>query len=492
MTLSLFRARALLSAAQAKAADAYSINEAGIPGIVLMEHAGRAVADEAQRMAKIERAVIVTGPGNNGGDGWVAARHLWGRGIPCPVLALRSPAELVGDSAQAAGMFERSARLQGWQVQGRAWHAIHAADTLSAFVFSFCPDVIIDAVFGTGLTRPPAGALDAVLQAVNASGLPVLAVDLPSGLPTDGDAPRGAVVSAARTVTFSRAKIAHFGEPGASLCGALACVDIGLQAPPLEEISTFVVEDAFAPGDDDAAHKNFFGHVAVVEGSAATRGASHLAARAALRMGAGLCTLLTDDPTRVRPAELMARDLSTTDMGDFRAVVVGPGLGSTSTLPGLLQRARAAGCRVVADADALPLLQPGDAAVVTPHPGEAARLLQTTSSDIQRDRLAAARALQQRLGAIVVLKGAVPVVCDAQHAFFIPGYHPALAVAGSGDVLAGAIGALLARGLSPLDAAVLGAVAHQRAGASLGRRGHLATEIADALCGALVARESNR
>lgn len=486
--------------------DAWTIDELQVPGIVLMEHAGRAVAERVLDVAPRGPVLVLTGPGNNGGDGWVLARHLWGRGVAAPVIAMKGPRDLKGDAAQAAAMFHRAASALGWRApdDGPAWRAVTSAQELTEAVARFGPVVVVDALFGTGLSRGLEGLAGDLVAAVADVGVPVLAVDLPSGLPTDGEAPKGPCVEARWTVTFGARKIAHASEPGRFLCGDVRVVDIGLQAPAEERaaIATFRAPPLDAlrpPAPRESEHKGSFGHVALLEGSPRTAGAARLAARGALRAGAGLVTLLVDDPaagaSRDLP-EVMHRALASDEALDgIDAVVLGPGLGrdeaSLERGRRVLAAARDRDLPVVVDADALPLLLEGGPAlraVATPHPGEAGRLLGTSTKDVQADRLAAARALHQAsTGAghrvTWILKGACPVVLDeAGRAVVCEGGSVPLAVGGSGDVLAGVLGALLARGLSLDGAALLGAVAHQEAGRGLAqraRRGFLASEIAD-------------
>ncbi len=508
----------LWSAAQARAADAYTIEDLGVPGIVLMEHAGKAVAD-AVRARGVARAVVFAGPGNNGGDGWVIARHLWGAGVPCPVVTLRSPDELGGDASLAAQMFLAAAEARGWSCAPFAgpFFLMDLADDVQQLLDVTTPDVVVDALFGTGLSRALEGVGARVVEGLSRARVPVVAVDLPSGLPTDGEAPLGPCIFADETVTFAGKKIAHASEPGVTRCGVVRVVDIGILAPADAAPAAFRLVDARAlvPAAAVDAHKGRFGHVLVVMGKSA--GASRLAARASLRAGAGLASVLVPPPppAGARPAveglpeaELMVRLLGAPSssgaadaLSGIAALVVGPGLGHENgeEARALLEAAAAASVPCVVDAEAVDVLvrtRAGGAlaglrAVVTPHPGEAARVLDSTSAEVQRDRVAALRALKERCGAgiVAVLKGSCPLVLgDDGRVVVVEGNAPALSVAGSGDVLAGAVGGLLARGMPPAHAALAAVQAHQRAGAALGAqedRGHLAGEIADALPAAL-------
>ncbi|MBI1947093.1 MAG: NAD(P)H-hydrate dehydratase [Deltaproteobacteria bacterium] len=489
-------AEPLASAAQARAADAHTIEDLGVPGIVLMEHAGRSVAEAARRLVLgLERALLFAGPGNNGGDGWVAARHLWGSGVPCPVVTLKAPDQLAGDAGLAAQMFLATAEAHGWRSSalGGAFLLVDLADDVDALIAAAAPGMLIDALFGTGLTRAVEGVAANVIAALSRATVPVLAVDVPSGLPTDGQAPLGPAVRAAHTVTFGQRRVAHASEPGLFHSGHTTVVDIGLLSPPGASVPAalrLVEAQALVPPLDKAAHKGRFGHVGVVEGEPERAGAAHLAARAALRAGCGLCTLVVEGaPSRSPAPELMVRGgASAAEIAAaFDAVVLGPGLGARAARARpLIEACAAVGTPMVVDAEALDALAAGAPrelrAVCTPHPGEAGRLLSTSAASVQGDRLAAARALVERLGSVVVLKGACPVIAaPGVTPYVVEGGAPALAVAGSGDVLAGVIGALLGRGLAPLDAALVGVQAQQRAGLRLATRGALASDIADAV-----------
>lgn len=481
----------LWTAAQSRAADAYTIDEMGVSGLVLMEHAGRAVADHVKaRHPGASHAVVFAGPGNNGGDGWVVARHLWSAGLPCPVVTLRDPSELTGDARAAASTFLKAAAARGWRspALGGAFLVFGDGHDAERIVQASDADVIVDALFGTGLTRALEGHAAQIVHSLAQVPLPVVAVDLPSGLPTDGGAPLGPCVRATTTVTFAGRKIAHACEPGHALCGEVHVVDIGILAPHGAEAEVFRLLDAspLLPNTTPDAHKGHYGHVAVVMGQAG--GAARLAATASLRVGAGLASILAEHPTMVPEPELMVRAANADALEGIDVLVIGPGLGHAhaGAARALLLDAAARGTPVVVDAEAIDVVaaEPiaGLCGVATPHPGEAGRALGKRNLDVQRDRIAAARALEAKLGGlVVVLKGSCPMVAGGGPLVVVEGGVPALAVAGSGDVLAGAIGGLLGRGLSPRDAAILGVAAHQRAGRSLPTRGHLAGELAKAL-----------
>jgi NAD(P)H-hydrate epimerase len=484
----------LLRAAEARARDRHTIDALGVPGLVLMEHAGRAVADVvggelARRPGSV---LVVCGAGNNGGDGHVCARHLLARGVDVVVVSSVDPARLTGDAATAATLLSRAAAHLG--------HPGIAVGELPARIAGQTPAVIVDALFGTGLSRPlddDGVATVVAIDALRDRGAVVVAVDIPSGLPCDGQAPAGPTVRADVTVTFGGRKVAHHAEPGRERCGRVIDVDLGFIPPPDEAPGIHRLVGVDLPAVDVTAHKGRFGHVGVIVGRPGLGGAAVLSATSALRAGAGLVTLIGDvDVTR--PVEVMAATADDEAALQLDALVVGPGLSTRggdgdAAVCERVRRLRAAAVAdgrtlwTVADAGALGVLHQGDADVWTPHPGEAARVLASSVADVQRDRLAAARALVDRLGGVVVLKGHAPIVATAARAVVIDGDTPALAVAGSGDVLAGLIAAGLGGALGPgtVDDIVGASVwLHQQAGAGEAR-GLLASELAARLRGVI-------
>jgi NAD(P)H-hydrate epimerase len=495
----------LQSAELARAADRWTIDVVGVPGLVLMEHAGRTVADvvcaELARVGTVGAvgavggAVVdvVCGPGNNGGDGWVCARHLAGRGVRVRVLSLVSPTRLKGDAGLAAALFLRARTEIFTEATAVVVDGVDDADIAEA-LGGGTAGVVVDALHGTGLSRPLDEGTARVVAAIAARrdrGARVVAVDVPSGLPADGAAPMGAVVAADVTVTFSGRKIAHVAEPGFVLCGAVVDVDIGILRAPDVAHDVAVLESVRLCAPSPTSHKGTWGHVGIVVGEPGTVGAALLAARGALRAGAGLVSLLVSTQSAagldhvVRPPEVMVRALDDNGLAGVDVVVVGPGLSPerARAMVALLVCARGRGVRVVADAGALGMFPAGLVDVSTPHPGEVARVLGMSSTAVQGDRLAAARALVQRLGGTVVCKGAAPVVATSTRAVVVPGGVPALAVGGSGDVLAGVVGAALAGAFgacSVEDAAAAAVWLHQQAGRTLSR-GAGAGEIADAI-----------
>ncbi len=459
----------LLTPAQMGRADALAPG-LGAPGVQLMEHAGRAVARAIRARLRPCRTLVLCGPGNNGGDGYVIARHLQQEGWPVTVAAL-APPRAGTDAAWAAA---------GWHGPTTAFTPAEAARAA----------LVVDAVFGAGLARDVDGLAAQTLAAASR----VVAVDVPSGLDGASGAVRGFAPQADLTVTFFRLKPGHLLLPGRRLCGELVLADIGLPAAVLAEIrpdcrinlpGLWRVPPLRLDG-----HKYSRGHVTILGGAAMT-GAARLAAEAARRTGAGMLTIAAHGNADLyragaagvlvdeRPVEVLLSD-------PRRNVwVCGPGLGIDATraaLPVLL----ASGRQVVADADAFsacagnPAALRG-AAVLTPHEGEFARVF----GAIGANRLEAARAAARQTGAVVLLKGPDTVVAapDGQ-AVINASAPPWLATAGAGDVLAGIIAGLLAQGMRTLDAAAAGAWLHGRA-ARLAGPGMLAEDIVPRLAAAI-------
>ncbi|MGA0607053.1 NAD(P)H-hydrate dehydratase [Phenylobacterium sp. VNQ135] len=439
------------------AADRAAI-EGGTPGEALMERAGAAVADAVCARFRPQPAAVLCGPGNNGGDGYVVARLLKQRGWPVEVRALAEPA--TADARAAAARWDGDVRpLDGEAPAG----------------------LIIDALFGAGLARPLDGVAAAVAQRV-ARPEKVVAVDTPSGLPGDTGDPKGPVFHAALTVTFHARKPAHVLEPGRSLCGEVVVADIGLgeTASRLVENGPDLWLERF-PWPTAASHKHERGRLIVVSGGAWSTGAARLAARAGLRIGAGLVTVLSPTEALASNAAhleaVMLRPFET-DLeleqaaADVDAAVIGPAAGvDESTLLNVLALART-GAALVLDADAITVFRDDPEElfsvldrddVLTPHPGEFERLFPGLLKGAP-ERITAARAAAQKAGAVVLLKGADTVIAapDGRAAVNVNG-SPWLATAGSGDVLAGFIGGLVSQGMESFEAACAGAWIHAEA-----------------------------
>jgi len=492
----------LVTAAEMRALDRHTIETLGVPGELLMECAGRAVAAFAEAMLGEDgRALVVCGPGNNGGDGLVAARHLHLRGVPVGVVLVGEAGALRGD---AAANLER-ARRAGVAFEGSDWRAGPE-------------DVLVDALFGTGLARALDGAMAEAVRRANAAGdaCPVLAVDLPSGLDADRGQPLGACVAADVTLTLGLPKLGLALEPGRSHAGRVFVARIGIAdaAPGVAPAASLLTATGAGAGlrpRPVAGHKGTFGHVLVVAGSRGKAGAAALAGEGAARIGAGLVTLACPEPVRAEVAALLAEAMTAPlpagaegelargaerELGALAeartAVVLGPGLGRGEAVRAVVRAAVPALARpLVLDADGLvafagcPEALRGRAAatVLTPHPGEAAMLLGASADALNRDRVGAARELAERTGAVAVLKGAATVVAEPGGRLRVnPTGGPALATGGTGDVLAGAIGGLLAQGLDAFEAASVGAYVHGLAGDRLasarGAAGVLARDVA--------------
>lgn len=461
----------------------------GIPGYELMKTAGRAAADAAARAPLGTRIAIVCGPGNNGGDGFVAARILAARGYRVELGLVGSRDRLRGDAALA------SADWKGPVVPASELDLDGTG-------------VVIDALFGAGLDRDVTGEAAAVIDAINRSPARVVAVDLPSGIQGRTGAVMGVAVRADETVTFFRAKPGHYLLPGRTHVGRLTIADIGIPDSVLEAIRPAAFRNREAlwldamPNPAAEGHKYSRGHLVVVSGGMLHTGAARMAARAGLRIGAGLVTLASPpDALAVNAAHLTAVMLRRIDgaaalaemLTDerFNAVVAGPALGTGDATVDLVEAALATKAALVLDADALTVFRddPGrlfsqiaarEAPVVlTPHDGEFARLfpdLATLPGKLDRTRAAATRS-----GAVVLLKGADTTVAHPDgRASIADNAPPHLATAGSGDVLAGMIGGLLAQHMPAFEAVSAAVFLHGEAGNEVGR-GLIAEDLPEAV-----------
>jgi hydroxyethylthiazole kinase-like uncharacterized protein yjeF len=479
----------LLTPAEVGEADRLTI-AAGTPGIELMEIAGRAVADAvAARCAPGATVAIACGPGNNGGDGFVAARLLRARGFSVRLGLLGPRDRLRGDAVLAADRWKGDVLpLPRLDLAGAA--------------------VVVDALFGAGLDRAVTGEAADTIAAINASGAAVVAVDLPSGIQGETGQVMGVAVRADESVTFFRPKPGHVLMPGRGHVGQLTIADIGIRPGVLDEIAprAFLNRPALwrdaMPTLKADGHKYDRGHAVIVSGGMTQTGAARLAARAALRVGAGLVTLASPpDALAVNAAHLTAIMLKRMDGAEglaalledrrLNSVGLGPGLGPVAVARPLVEAALGSGAAVVIDADGISAFRDDPEAlfalirgragpvVLTPHDGEFARLfpdLADLPGKLDRARRAAARS-----GAIVLLKGGdTTVAAPDSRAVIADNAPPYLATAGSGDALAGMIVGLLADGMPAFDAAAAAVWLHGEAGAVLGR-GLIAEDLADAL-----------
>jgi len=459
----------LLTPHEADEADKLAMGE-GALGIDLMEAAGNAVGKAVQTRWSRRRVVVLCGPGNNGGDGFVAARRLEAAGWPVRVGLLSSPRGLPKDAAYHAGL---------WRLGIEPFSAAILDDA----------ELVIDAVFGSGLSRPIEGVARRVLEDLQRRGLPICAVDIPSGVDGATGAVLGTAAGAEVTVTFFRKKPGHLLFPGRGLCGEVVVADIGISANVLEKIapSTFENDPALwlsrYPWPQASGHKYGRGHALILGGSAMT-GASRLTATAALRVGAGLATLAAPASvwsvyatalTSVMVSPIEDASAFAALLGDKRknAVAIGPGAGVGPATRQSVLAALATGRAVVLDADAITSFSEGPEelfaaidgpCVLTPHEGEFARLF-----DVAGDKLFRARSAAAKSGAVILLKGADTVVAAPDgRAVINSNAPPDLATAGSGDVLTGLVAGLLAQGLGPFDAASAAAWMHGAAAALVG------------------------
>jgi NAD(P)H-hydrate epimerase len=503
----------VLSAEQMRAADRAASETLGLPSLLLMENAGRGVAELVASSIDAGRArepvVVVSGGGANGGDGFVVARHLARRGLRARVLLAAPRARLAGDAAVMHAALDRMGGVPiddgaGWTDEA-AWRA-RLADA----------GVIVDAIFGIGLRDDVTGVPAAALAAMNAIDAYKVAVDIPSGLDADTGRVHGVAFRADLTATMGARKLGLVLDAAAPV-GTVEVVDLGV---PLETPAGALVRWIEAapvlaelPRKASTAHKGSAGHLLVIAGSEGKTGAAVLAGRSALRGGAGLVTLASTARGQAaldaKVVELMTARYTDTDDADAResatvlaalagrmdAVALGPGIPTGPNMRGVVRDlASRLAVPMVLDADALNLLGTeivrvlsitAAPRILTPHPGEMARLLGRRVEEVEADRLGVARDLAVRSKAVVVLKGARTLVAAPDGTVYVnPAATGALATAGSGDVLTGLIGGLLAQGMEPLAAARAGVFLHGAAGEALGARlgsGVTAGDLPDAI-----------
>ena len=470
----------VLTTTEMEQADRIAI-ASGTPGFALMLSAGQAVAQAAIDLVEQGPILVVAGRGNNGGDGFVAAAELAARSRDVSVILLCERDSLQGDAASAA---------RGWK---------HPVLPFNPQAIG-SPALIIDALFGAGLNRPVKGDPNVMIEAINSSGVPVLSVDLPSGINGTTGAVMGVAVRATETITFFRRNPAHLLLPGRIYCGRVRVVDIGIGAEVLNEIRPATFEnvpefwrDSFPVPRIDG-HKYARGHAVAVSGDQAATGAARLAARGALRAGAGLVTLLSPDNALAVNASaltaVMVRSINSKEdfigvLEDKRnnACVIGPGAGVGERTREFVLAALAAKCGLVLDADALTSFAgapdqlfaaiKADAeprVVLTPHEGEFPRLFSDMGNkNPYRSKLERVRAAAERAGAVVLLKGPDTVVASPDgRATIASNAPPWLATAGAGDVLAGMIAGLMAQRVPAFEAACIGVWMHGEAGSEAG------------------------
>lgn len=485
----------ILDAQQMRNIDHRTTERFGVPSIVLMENAAIAVVDAIfERYPESERVAIFCGVGQNGGDGFAIARHLENRGVVPVVLIVGDRNAIRGDARTNLDICERLG-IPIYDDDDADVALAHAGDA----------DLIVDAIFGTGLNRAPSGVHAEVIRGIAELRIPVLAVDVPSGVNASWPEPFDPCVQAEVTVTFAAPKVCHVFEPGALYCGEVIVAEISIPEIAIDEelvqlalITPKDVEPHVAPRLS-STHKGSYGHVAIIAGSPGRSGAAVMAARGAIRTGAGLVSVMTDPETAklVHVSSIESMTYSGEDLHEFlankSAVLVGPGLPDD-------ERAYE-NTRAILDAIALPAIIDASALnafagrladvnprglprVITPHPGELARLLDTDTRAINRDRIAAAREAARVANCVVVLKGHQTLVAEPDgHVYVNPTGNPGMASGGMGDVLSGIVAALLARGTDPLDAACAAVYLHGLAGDlvrdAMGDTGLAAMDVAE-------------
>ncbi len=509
----------VVTAEEMRQLDRRTIEGIGIPGPVLMENAGRgAICAMRHGFPGLEsrRIAVVCGRGNNGGDGFVIARYLLDMGAEVDVFLAATTDQVTGD-----------ARIP-LEALKRLGVPIREIDKGRGCAPSDIPwdsyGLIVDALLGTGIRSEVEGLFRELIAAMNGSKAPIIAVDIPSGLSADTGRPLGAAVEATLTVTFGLPKLGQFLYPGRRLCGELWVVDIGIPRQVVEGYSPscrVVTPEGLRgslPSRPPDAHKGHFGHLLVIAGSAGKTGAAAMASEAALRVGAGLVTLglpkglnlamearLTEVMTMPLPEgrwqslSMDAFDEIASASQGMTCMAVGPGLSTKGETPDLVRRiVRSVPLPMVIDADGLNALAghlgvlhgAGAPRVLTPHPGEMARLLGCSVRQIQEARIESARALARESGAWVVLKGAGTVLADPEGSVqLVPTGNPAMASAGMGDILTGILAGLMAQGMPPMDAMRLGTFLHGLVAdewvESNGGRGLMATDLLRAIPNAL-------
>ena len=505
----------IVTADEMKALDRAAIEDYGISGLVLMENAGRQVVDLIHRVLGEVRGRVVTiftGKGNNGGDGYVIARHLLNMGAEVKVLSLVNTGEVTGDAA---------VNLEIWRKIGQKVYIVFQGDGINIVRLALMnTDFIVDAIYGTGFKGKMPEKTGRIIELLNSSGKPIVAVDIPSGLEADTGRINGPCINAHYTVTFGLPKLGLFLEPGTDFAGEITVADISLPGVLVEKTAPqrhLITEEnvkMWLPRRPSPAHKGTFGRVLVVAGSKGMTGAASLTGEAALRSGAGLVTVAVPETIHnimeEKMTEVMTAPLPDTGKGSLSrealqhilsllenmdVLAIGPGLSQAPEVITLVRELiPLLKIPCVLDADALNALA-GDAgilkklqapAVITPHPGEMARLMGVSPKAIQEDRIENALKAAAAWNVVTLLKGSRTVVAAPDGTVYInPTGNPGMATGGSGDVLTGIIAALIAQGLKPVRAAAAGAYLHGLAGdlaaKEKGMMGLIAGDILSAL-----------
>lgn len=509
-----YHLRKLASSEQMREFDRLATERYGIPSIVLMENAGRHVYESVfQILDSIagKKIVIISGKGNNGGDGFLAARHLRDAGADVSVCITADASDIKGDAKINFDILVKT----GFHIS-----LIRSVDELEP-VLAQC-DAVVDAMYGTGLKGDITGLIADVINAINKCGKTVISVDIPSGVDADNGQIQGVCVKADITATFALPKLGLFLYPGAAYTGVVFAADIGIPHELYDDIKVEITTQEFAaeslPDRSHDAHKGTFGTTVVIAGSRGMTGAAALASEAVLKSGAGLSVLcvpvslqqmmatkLTEVMTKGLPetADVMlsssALDEALQVCEKASSIVLGCGIGiCDDTCEFVNAFIKASKAPMVIDADALNCISKSNEKssifrnnlVITPHPAEMARLLGTTTAEIQSDRLGAARKASQQFGCVVVLKGAGTVIMNSDgRAFVNTTGNPGMATGGTGDILAGVIGSLISQGMNAFDAAVSGVFIHGAAGDiaadEIGESGMLAGDLLRAIPNAL-------
>ena len=475
------------SSEQASQLDSVAIEKFGIKGYELMQRAGKAAFNLIkQQYPSAKRILVITGGGNNGGDGYIVARLAAQSGFECTVMPIIPVTKLRGDAARAQNDF-----------------AIHEGDDVDLSEnFPDC-DLIVDAIFGTGLSRPVEGIYADIIQSINRTPVPVVSLDVPSGLNASNGNPMGPTIYANTTITFIGLKTGLLTGQARNYTGDIVLDSLDLPPEVTNEVtelgSTIAdsIRTRLLPVRNATSYKNNFGHVLVIGGNRGYPNAARLAATAAARTGAGLVSVATH-PDSVAPVAAGCASLMVKGIRDARGlgpllkkasvVAVGPGLGQDGWAQKIFARVLETKLPLIIDADALQLLSSNnsnnDHWILTPHPGEAAKLLSCSAEDVEADRVSAILALHEQYKGITVLKGAGTLTCYEQYLGFCTRGNASLATGGSGDVLTGIIAGLIAQGISLFEATNCAVLLHALASENVstnGTRGILAEDLLPAL-----------
>jgi NAD(P)H-hydrate epimerase len=481
-----------MTRSQMRKYDSIAINDLKMAGAVLMENAGRMAANAAKEMLGPKgAAVVIAGAGNNGGDGFVVARYLLNYGCNVTLCLSCKEPQIKGDALYNFNILKT--------MKPRIID-ISSSNTLGSLENTLKNrDLIVDALLGTGVNKPVTGHFADIIEMINSSSVPVLAIDIPSGLDADTGRPYGTCIKATRTVTFGHYKRGMLLYPGASLCGTTEVVSIGVpgEVSKLAGVDGAVTNRELAlslmPASEITAHKGTMGHLLVLAGSAGKSGAAVMASQSAMKVGTGLVTIATSANAQpiieskclevmVEPiiektdAPITEKTISRLKnlLHGKKAVAIGPGLGTSPGISNLVMRLlQMIDIPAVVDADGINIMAKDPTGsgkitaplVLTPHPGEMARLVDKSIEEVQANRIELTAWAAKWHNRVIVLKGAHSVIADPDGSLFInPTGNPGMATGGTGDVLTGIIGGYLARGLKPFHAAILGTYIHGLSG----------------------------